>query len=203
MSHLFDDVLFEVRRHWKLRVLLPLAVIGVFFIIGALVVGLSWYGSAKERPASNPQDVPLNSYTAGYIESFDCIYRGAQKCPGYESAKTWAAGNVSSTLTYTPAPGDAGAPGSPADGGNRAVENIGGLNDAQWHSLAAGLTRGGAATPGTVTENTVRTEDFNAEQLAGSATFTLTHPSLVKATASYQISDTGVLLSSMTYTEGG
>lgn len=203
-SNILEDAMFEMRRRWKTRVFVPLAIIAVFMIAGLIIATVAWFASNQARPpAVNSEDIPLGSYAAGNIEVFDCIHRGPEECPEYERSKQWVSGATAGTLTYDPVEGDEDAPGEAAGDGTRRVSDFQSLTEEQWHSLAAGVTREGTANPGTVTENSVQTSEFSPEQVSASATFTLSEGTPVTGTMVFTLTDAGVVLKSVTYTEGG
>lgn len=204
-SNIIEDAMFEVRRRWKTRVFVPLGIIALAMIVGIIITVGMWLASNRAQPPSvNSEDIPLGSYAAGNIEVFDCIYRGPDECSEYARSKEWVPEAVAGDLTYTPLEGDEDAPGEEVGGGNRRVTDFQSLTDEQWHALAAGATNGGAANPGTVTENSVKTSSFTLEELSASATFSLTHENtLTTGTMAFTLSDSGVVLKSITYSEGG
>lgn len=204
-SNILEDAMFEVRRRWKTRVFVPLAIIAAFLIVGVVITVGAWLASDRAQPpAVNSEDVPLGSYAAGNIEVFDCIYRGPDECSNYAKSKKWVSGATTGDLTYTPFESDEGAPGEETDGGNRRVTDLQSLTDEQWHALAAGVTNGGAANPGTVTENSVKTSSFSPEEVSATATFSLTEEdTLTTGTMTFTLTDSGVVLKSIAYTEGG
>lgn len=203
-SNILEDAMFEMRRRWKTRVFVPLAIIAVFMIAGLIIATVGWFASNQASPpAVNSEDIPLGSYAAGNIEVFDCIRQGPEECPEYERSKQWVSGATAGTLTYDPVEGDENAPGEAAGDGTRRVSDLQSLTEEQWHSLAAGVTREGTANPGTVTENSVQTSEFSPEQVSASATFTLSEGTPVTGTMVFTLTDAGVVLKSVTYTEGG
>lgn len=203
-SNVLEDAMFEMRRRWKTRVFVPLAIIAFFMIVGIVITGIAWLASDQARPpAVNSEDIPLGSYAAGNIEVFDCIYRGPEECPEYERSKEWVSGAATGELTYQPIEGDEAAPGDESGGGTLRVIDLQSLTDEEWHALAAGVTREGAANPGTVTENSVQTSDFSPEEVSATATFTLPGDAPATGTMTFTLADSGVVLKSITYTEGG
>lgn len=202
-TNTLEDAMFEVRRRWKLTVLLPLGIIVAFLLTVGIAVAVTWLTTDQGRPpAVNSQDIPLGSYAAGNIEVFDCIYRGPQDCDNYKQSQDWVSGATTGTLTYPPVAGDKSAPGEMVTDGARRVSDLQSLSDEEWHSLAAGVTREGAASPGTVTENSIRTSEFDMEQVSATATFTLTDETPVTGTMTFKLTDSGVVLENIAYTGG-
>lgn len=202
----FEDAMFELRRHWKKRALIPLAIIGVCLIIGGIAVGVAWFASNQGKPPKvNSEDIPLGSYAAGNIEVLDCIYRGPDDCGEYKKSKDWMISGVDD-LTYTPNKGDDNAPGEKTQGGALKVDDLKSLSDEEWHALAAGMTKNGRANPGTVTENSVDTSGFDPGELSASASFTLPEKGddrEVEGTLTFTLKDSGVTLKGLTYGEEG
>ena len=203
LNDIIEDAIFEVRRRWKTRVLIPVAIIAVFMLVGVIITTVGWFSSNQARPpAVNSEDIPLGSYAAGNIEVFDCIYRGPEECSEYKKSREWVSGAVTDSFVYSPIEEDESAPGEQAGGGTRRVSDFQSLSDEEWHALAAGVTREGQANPGTVTENTVETSGLNHEQVTASATFTLTEGEPTTGTMVFTLTNSGVVLKSVTYTEG-
>lgn len=204
-SNILEDAMFEMRHRWKARVFVPLGIIAVAMIVGILLTTVTWLMANRAQPPSvNSKDIPLDSYTAGNIEVFDCIYRGPKECSEYARSKEWVSNAVAGDLIYTPAKGDEDAPGKKSDDGTRRVTDFHSLTDDQWHALSAGVTNSGAANPGTVTENSVNTSSFAPEDVSASATFSLTDTNTpITGTMTFTLSNSGIALKSVTYTEGG
>lgn len=204
-STVLEDAMFEVRRRWKTRVFVPLAIVAVFLIIGVVVTLVAWLSANRAQPpAVNSEDIPLGSYAAGNIEVFDCIYRGPDDCDNYAKSKEWASGATTGELTYTPFGSDKNAPGEKAEGKTRRVTDFKSLSDKQWRALAAGVTNGGEANPGTVTENSVKTSSFTPEDVSATATFSLTKENaLTTGTMTFTLTDSGVVLKSVSYSKEG
>lgn len=203
LGNILEDAMFEMRRNWKRRVFIPLAIVAAFALICIIVVGFAWAGANRAKPpAINSEDIPLGSYAAGNIEVLDCIYRGPKDCSNYDKSKEWMSGAATGSLTYMPIKGDKKAPGEDAGGGTHRVSGFQSLTDAEWHSFAAGMTRNGEANPGTVTENSVKTAGYELKQASATATFTLTGDDPATGTMSFKLTDSGVVLTGITY-EGG
>lgn len=206
-NSILEDAMFEVRRHWKRRVFIPLAIIVIGLLIGGLVLGVTWLAANRAQPPDvNSEDIPLGSYAAGNIEVLNCIYQGPDECSNYQKSKDWISGSGNGSLTYTPVKGDQDAPGEKTGDGSREVSGLQALSSGEWHSVAAGMTKKGRASPGTVTENTVTTTDFDAENLSATASFTLPAESgeeAVKGEMTFTLKDSGVTLQSISYSEGG
>lgn len=204
-SNILEDAIFEVRRRWKVRLLLPLILIAVGLLVVGVIVGIGWLASDRARPPQvNSEDIPMGSYAAGNIEVFNCIYTGPDECTEYDRSREWIAEASAGTLTYAPIEGDSNAPGQDAGGGLLSVTDFQSLTDEEWHSLAAGATLEGEANPGTVTENSVKTEGFDPERLSADASFTLPEGSDSAGrtgTITFSLKDSGVVMEKIIYSE--
>lgn len=205
-SDFFEDLLFEVQRRWKRRILIPLLVIVGIVVLVVGGVGVAWLVSGRSKPPEvNSSDIPLGSYAAGNVEVLYCIYQGADECPEYDRSKEWMGGATGGSLTYEPLAGDTSAPGEDAGNGQRKVTDLQGLTDEEWHSIAAGMTLDGAANPGTVTENSTETTSFSTEEVSATATFQIStedDASPRTGTMTFTLVDSGVVLKSLTYSGG-
>lgn len=205
-NNILEDAMFEVRRRWKSRVFIPLAIIGVIMLLISIGVGGVWLASNRAQPPQvNSSEIPLGSYAAGNVEVLYCIYQGASECTEYEKSKEWMPGATGGSLIYAPVEGDKNAPGESAGDGLLKVTNFQSLTDEEWHSLAAGATLEGKANPGTVTENSAKTSGFDPEQISATATFDIPSGGDTKpytGTMSFTLTDSGVALKSITYSGG-
>lgn len=205
-NHILEDALFEVRRHWKSRILIPLGIIVVLMLVAGVAVGVTWFANNRAQPpAVNSSDIPLGSYAAGNIEVLHCIYQGEAKCSEYKRSKEWMVGATAGSLIYTPIAGDTAAPGEDAGGGTRRVEITQVLTDAQWHSIAAGTTLEGEANTGTVTENSSETTSFDPKTISATATFKLPakgDEAPRVGTMAFTLGNSGVVLKSINYSGG-
>lgn len=205
-NDILEDAMFEMRRRWKRRVFIPVAIVVGIVLIASIGVGVAWLASDRtQSPEVNSEDIPLGSYAAGNIEVLYCIYQGADECSEYEKSKEWMAGATGGSLTYAPVEGDKTAPGDSAGEGVLKVTDFQSLTDEEWHSLAAGLTLKGEANPGTVTEKSTQTSGFNPEEVSATATFEIPTGADTKpytGTMSFTLADSGVVLTGITYSGG-
>lgn len=205
-NHILEDALFEVRRHWKIRILIPLGIIVVLMLVAGVAIGVTWLTNNRANPpAVNSSDIPLGSYAAGNIEVLHCLYQGEATCSEYKRSKEWMIGATGGSLTYPPIAGDTTAPGEDAGGGTRSVKITEALTEAQWHSIAAGATLEGEANTGTVTENSTETTSFDPQAISATATFKLPAkgdeiPRI--GTMAFTLGNSGVVLKSINYSGG-
>lgn len=197
---MLDTLRFDLAQRWRpiMRVVGVAAVVAL--VIPAVVAGVVYWQAESGRTDEGAlgTQVPLEDYTVGALQVFDCLRVGPEACAEHEDAMAYLVESAPSDgLVYTPL--EASDPGTDRGDGTRALVLSTATTPGEWQALGRAVTLDGRATPGSVPASSVTTLDVATTSFTVAAT---PQAPAMRGTARFTLVSAGVSLAEITYVAG-